>query len=79
MPEQSQTNRPGPQQLSPQSNQNNRTWAAVSHDIAARSRHPGGVHAVLVDGHVSFISDAIDATMWRALGSRNGNEFPDSF
>ena len=63
----------------PQSNQTNRIWDAVSHDIAARSRHPGGVLAVFVDGHVSFIGDSVDATIWRALGSRNGNEILDSF
>jgi prepilin-type N-terminal cleavage/methylation domain-containing protein/prepilin-type processing-associated H-X9-DG protein len=63
----------------PQSIQNNSAWNAVSHDIAARSRHTGGAHATFADGHVAFVSDSVDATIWRALGSRNGNEFHDSF
>jgi prepilin-type N-terminal cleavage/methylation domain-containing protein/prepilin-type processing-associated H-X9-DG protein len=36
---------------------------------AARSRHPGGVNAVFVDGHVDFHSDNIDSNLWRALGT----------
>ena len=63
----------------PQSNQTNRTWDAVSHDIAARSRHTGGVHALFVDGHTDFVSDSVDRTIWQALGSRNGNELLDAF
>jgi prepilin-type processing-associated H-X9-DG protein/prepilin-type N-terminal cleavage/methylation domain-containing protein len=38
----------------PQSIQTNRFWDAVSHDIAARSRHPNGVHVLFADGHVRF-------------------------
>ena len=41
------------------------------HYAAARSRHPGGVNALLGDGHVSFFSDEVDATIWRWLGSIN--------
>jgi prepilin-type processing-associated H-X9-DG protein/prepilin-type N-terminal cleavage/methylation domain-containing protein len=36
---------------------------------AARSRHPGGVNAVFVDGHVEFFSDDIDSTLWRGLST----------
>ncbi len=36
---------------------------------AARSRHPGGVNVVFVDGHVSFISDTIDLHTWQCLGA----------
>jgi prepilin-type N-terminal cleavage/methylation domain-containing protein/prepilin-type processing-associated H-X9-DG protein len=39
--------------------------------IAARSRHPGGVNAGFVDGHINFIPDVIDLAVWRALGARN--------
>ena len=38
---------------------------------AARSRHPGGVNVVFADGHTTFIPDAIDLAVWRALGARN--------
>lgn len=40
----------------------------------ARSRHLGGVHLLLADGSVHFISDAIDLGVWRALSTRNGAE-----
>jgi prepilin-type processing-associated H-X9-DG protein/prepilin-type N-terminal cleavage/methylation domain-containing protein len=38
---------------------------------AARSRHPGGVNAAFVDGHINFIPNAVDLAVWRALGARN--------
>ena len=41
---------------------------------AARSRHPGGVHALMGDGSVRFIKDAIEVNLWRALGSPAGSE-----
>jgi prepilin-type N-terminal cleavage/methylation domain-containing protein/prepilin-type processing-associated H-X9-DG protein len=42
--------------------------------FAARSYHPGGVHAAFVDGHVQFIRDSIGVPTWRALGTRAGGE-----
>lgn len=42
--------------------------------IAARSRHTGGVNAMLGDGSVRFVSEALDLGVWRAVGSRNGGE-----
>jgi len=42
--------------------------------IAARSEHPGSVNVAFGDGHAATISDSIDITVWRALGSRNGEE-----
>jgi prepilin-type N-terminal cleavage/methylation domain-containing protein/prepilin-type processing-associated H-X9-DG protein len=36
---------------------------------AARSRHPGGVNAVFVDGHVDFFTDNIDRDTWRGLST----------
>lgn len=41
---------------------------------AARSRHPGGVHALAVDGAASFISDRIDSGIWKSLSTRRANE-----
>jgi prepilin-type N-terminal cleavage/methylation domain-containing protein/prepilin-type processing-associated H-X9-DG protein len=41
---------------------------------AARSRHPGGVNAVLGDGSVHFVTDSIDQVTWRALSTRAGGE-----
>jgi prepilin-type processing-associated H-X9-DG protein len=42
--------------------------------ISADSRHSGGVNLLLADGHVRFVSNGIDAGLWRALGSRNRAE-----
>jgi prepilin-type N-terminal cleavage/methylation domain-containing protein/prepilin-type processing-associated H-X9-DG protein len=63
----------------PQSNQTNAIWDAVSHDIAARSKHSGGVHSLFVDGHVRFVGDAVDSRLWSSLGTRNGDEPLDAF
>ena len=41
---------------------------------AARSRHPGGVNALMCDASVHFISNSIDAGIWRAMGTMNGGE-----
>ena len=40
----------------------------------ARSRHPSGVNAAAADGSVHFISNNIDATIWRGLATRSGGE-----
>ena len=41
---------------------------------AARSKHQGGVHVLYADNHLSFVSDSIGLSVWRALGTMNGNE-----
>ncbi len=40
----------------------------------ARSRHPGGVNALFVDGSVHFIKNTINSTTYRALGTIAGGE-----
>jgi len=40
--------------------------------IGARSKHTGGVHTLMCDGAVRFISENIDWTTYQALGGRNG-------
>lgn len=40
----------------------------------ARSFHPGGVNAVMGDGSVRFMKSSIARGVWRALGTRNGDE-----
>jgi len=42
--------------------------------FAARSEHPGSVNVAFGDGHTAVINDGIDLVVWRALGSRNGDE-----
>ncbi|MDB5334506.1 MAG: prepilin-type cleavage/methylation protein [Planctomycetaceae bacterium] len=44
----------------------------------ASSQHTGGVHVVLCDGGVRFISDNINLTVWQNLGNRaDGNVIGD--
>ena len=50
------------------------TTASTYAHKAARSRHTGGVNVTFGDGHVTFITDSIDLSMWRALGTMNGSE-----
>ena len=43
----------------------------------ARSRHPGGVNAVMGDGSVRFVLDSIAQPIWRGFGTRDGGELVD--
>ncbi len=45
---------------------------------AARSRHPGGVNALLADGSVKFFKDTINLAVWRSLSSPGGGEVVSS-
>jgi prepilin-type processing-associated H-X9-DG protein len=42
--------------------------------VPASSNHTEGVNVLFGDGHVQIIADSIDADVWRALGTINGNE-----
>lgn len=42
--------------------------------VSANSRHVGGVHGMMADGAVRFVSENIDLNVWRALGTRAGGE-----
>ncbi len=45
------------------------------HGVAtARSHHPGGVNALMGDGSTRFVSESIQRSVWRALGTRDGGE-----
>ena len=39
--------------------------------FTASSGHTGGVNLAKLDGSISFVSDAIEPNVWRAIGSRN--------
>ena len=47
-------------------------WSNVNY--AARSRHPGGVHAGMLDGSVRFVRDEINLSTWQAMASIDGGE-----
>jgi prepilin-type processing-associated H-X9-DG protein len=42
-----------------------------------KSLHPGGVHFVMADGSVQFISEGIDHYVYRGFATRNGGESPE--
>jgi len=46
---------------------------------SARSRHSGGVNVVFCDGHVSFISNDIALSTWRALGFIADGQTPGEY
>jgi prepilin-type N-terminal cleavage/methylation domain-containing protein len=46
--------------------------------VAARSDHPGAVVVAFGDGHTSIVNDGVDIPVWRAIGTRNGEESIDS-
>jgi len=46
------------------------TYAAVT----ARSFHPGAVNVGMLDGSVRTVSDSVDLVVWRAAGTRAGDE-----
>lgn len=48
--------------------------------VSARSHHAGpGVVACMADGSVKFVTDDVDAGVWRDAGSRAGGEVPRDF
>lgn len=50
------------------------TFPAINHTAAARSRHTGGVHVLMGDASVRFVSDSIDVALWRAYSTIAGQE-----
>ena len=47
------------------------TWENVQ---SFRSRHPGGVHFVMADGSVRFVSQTIGHNAYRGQATKAGNE-----
>ncbi|WP_146515191.1 DUF1559 domain-containing protein [Rubripirellula amarantea] len=46
-------------------------------EMSAGSYHQGGVHSVFCDGSVHFLTDSMDESVRRAIGSRAGGEHYD--
>ena len=52
---------------------------AGSQYSAARSRHAGGVNALLADGSTRFVRDSVSLAAWQALGTMDGGEVVSNF
>lgn len=50
-----------------------------ANNMAARSRHPGGVQALLLDGSVRFVSSTVDLTTWQRLGLPSDHQIVGEF
>ena len=48
-------------------------------ELSFGSYHPGGAQFTMCDGSTRFIDDEIDATIYKALGSRDGGEVVGQF
>jgi len=46
--------------------------------VSSRSYHPGTVNVLMADGQVRSVADSVDLTIWRAVGTRNGQEKIDN-
>ncbi len=55
------------------------TYSGTNVIVSARSYHSGGVTASMADASVRFISESIDATVFRDLGTRAGGEVVGAF
>lgn len=42
--------------------------------ITAGSEHPDGANVLMADGHVRFVRETIEPSVWRAIGTRSGSE-----
>ena len=63
-----------------QSNAGNISAIPINEDgggTTASSRHNGGVNVMFADASSHFIRDDIDLLVWRAMGSRDGEEVVD--
>ncbi|QDT67499.1 hypothetical protein MalM25_03980 [Planctomycetes bacterium MalM25] len=52
-------------------------WSGTG-NFAARSTHPGGVNASMIDGSVAFYNNDIDPDVWLALGTISRGEVVDN-
>ena len=48
--------------------------SGTTRELSFGSFHPGGCNALLCDGSGRFVSESIELTIWRAVGSREGKE-----
>jgi prepilin-type processing-associated H-X9-DG protein len=63
----------------PHSIRTNFWWDRLSLNVAARSRHAGGVHALFCDGHVKFVGNGVNLATWQALGTRSERDIAAAY
>jgi prepilin-type processing-associated H-X9-DG protein len=63
----------------PHSQRNFYWWSRLSHNVASHSKHVGGVQSLFCDGHVQFIANFIDLSIWQGLGSKSSGEVLGEF
>ncbi len=52
----------------------NEPWFGWPDQWGFRGRHPGGVHFLWGDGHISFVNETINEIVYRGLSTRQGRE-----
>jgi len=50
------------------------TMSNMAMQVSPNSNHPAGINVCMGDGSVRFVQDGVDLIVWRALGTRRGNE-----
>jgi len=50
------------------------TMTNMAMQVPPSSNHPNGAQILMVDGSVKFCPNVVNITVWRALGTRDGNE-----
>ena len=50
------------------------TMTNMAMQVPPSSRHAGGVNVLMCDGAVHFVGDSVDLEIWRAIGTRKGQE-----
>jgi len=53
--------------------------APAAHADTVGSPHTGGVNVAMGDGSVRFVSQSIDLSTWRAMGTQTGGEAVSDF
>lgn len=51
------------------------TMTNMSMQVPPSSHHPGGVNVLMVDGSTRPVSNTVELSIWRALGTRSGREY----
>jgi len=62
------------QHISPPNSRSCGFLVSLRATMAATSRHPNGVNVVFGDGSLRFVTNNIDLSIWRAMGTRRGGE-----